>query len=76
MPIMKEITKAGYSFAVYGGEFVSDGSEDRYRFFFKKLAEVRGKTPFYCVPGNHDVFDYADNADIVWRTSGGSHRFF
>lgn len=56
-PIMKEIANDGYPFAVHGGDFVAQDKEDRYRFFFKELAEVRGKTPVFFTPGNHDVFD-------------------
>jgi 3',5'-cyclic AMP phosphodiesterase CpdA len=56
-PIMKEITNNGYAFAVIGGDIVRIGSEDAYRFFFKELAGVRGNTPIFFVPGNHDVFN-------------------
>src|SRR4030042_2008914 len=62
-PIMKEIARAGYSFAIIGGAIVAQNKEDRYLFFFRELAEVRGKTPLYFVPGNHDVYDYGYNAE-------------
>jgi Icc protein len=56
-PIMKEIAREDCSFAVHCGDLVAQGREDRYRFFFRQLAEARGKTPLYFVPGNHDVYD-------------------
>jgi 3',5'-cyclic AMP phosphodiesterase CpdA len=55
-PIIKEIARDGYAFTVHCGDLVAQGKEDRYLFFFRELAEVRGKTPLYFVPGNHDVF--------------------
>jgi 3',5'-cyclic AMP phosphodiesterase CpdA len=56
-PIMKELERDGCSFAVHCGDFVNESKEDRYRFFFRELAEVKGETPIYFAPGNHDVFD-------------------
>jgi Icc protein len=56
-PIMEEIARDEYSFAIIGGDIVPQDREDRYRFFFRQLAEVRGKIPIYFVPGNHDVYD-------------------
>jgi predicted phosphodiesterase len=78
MPIMKEIAKDGYSFAVHGGDFVSASSEDQYRFFFKKLAEVRGKTPLYFIPGNHDTFkeDGTYSAELFRSYCGPDHYWF
>ena len=56
-PMMQEITKNGYVFAVIGGDIVHIGSKNEYHFFFRELADVRGQTPLFFVPGNHDVFD-------------------
>jgi 3',5'-cyclic AMP phosphodiesterase CpdA len=56
-PMMQEITKNGYAFAVIGGDIVHIGSKNECHFFFRELAEVRGQTPLFFVPGNHDVFD-------------------
>jgi Icc protein len=56
-PIMKKIARDGYSFAIIEGDIVPQDREDRYRFFFRQLAEVRGKTPIFFVAGNHDVYD-------------------
>lgn len=56
-PIMNEIARGEYSFAVHGGDFVAQNKEDRYRFFFRESAEVREKTPVFFIPGNHDVYD-------------------
>jgi 3',5'-cyclic AMP phosphodiesterase CpdA len=53
-PIIKEIARDGYAFAVHGGDLAPLGTEDRCRFFFRKLTEVRGKIPIDFVPGNHD----------------------
>jgi Icc protein len=64
-PIMKEIARDGYAFAIHGGDLVAQGREDRYRFFFRKLAEVRGKPPLYFVPGNHDVYDKSNNYSLT-----------
>ncbi len=58
-PMMQEIAKDGYAFAVIGGDIVVKGNEDRYRFFFRELSEVKGNMPVYFVPGNHDLS--ADN---------------
>jgi Icc protein len=63
-PIMREIARDGYPFAVHCGDLVAQGKEDRYRFFFRELAEVRGKTPFYFVPGNHDVYDKSNTYSL------------
>jgi len=63
-PIMKEIATDGCSFAVHCGDFVAQGKEDRYRFFFRELAEVKGKTPIYFVPGNHDVYDKSNTYSL------------
>lgn len=63
-PMMKEIARDGCSFAVHCGDLVSQSKEDRYRFFFRQLAEVRGKTPIYFVPGNHDVYDKGNNYSL------------
>ena len=82
-PIMKEIARDGYSFAVHCGDLVAQGTGDRYRFFFRELAEVREKTPLYFVPGNHDVYDKSDTyslknfhtycgAEYYWFSSGNS----
>jgi 3',5'-cyclic AMP phosphodiesterase CpdA len=55
MPIMKKIAGDEYHFAVHLGDIVQHSSEDRYGFFFKKLAEIKRKPPIYFVPGNHDI---------------------
>jgi Icc-related predicted phosphoesterase len=77
-PIMKEITNNGYAFAVIGGDFVAHGKEDEYRFFFMELAEVRGETPVFLVPGNHDVRD--ENGKYTLRNfqkyCGPDHYWF
>jgi predicted phosphodiesterase len=79
-PIMKEIAIDGYSFAIIGGDIIAQNKEDRYRFFFKELAEVRGKIPIYFVPGNHDVYDYGYNAEYslenFLRYCGPDHYWF
>jgi Icc protein len=62
-PIMKEIAKSGDSFAIIGGDIVAQNKEDRYRFVMRELERVWGTKPLYFVPGNHDVYDYADNAE-------------
>jgi predicted phosphodiesterase len=63
-PIIKELGMDGYAFAVNGGDIIKDNREDRYRFFFRELAEVRGKLPLYFVTGNHDVFDENDKYSL------------
>jgi 3',5'-cyclic AMP phosphodiesterase CpdA len=77
-PIMKEIARDGYSFAIIGGDIVPESNEDRYRFFFEKLAEVRGKPPIYFVPGNHDVFNDKDSYSLknFWQYCGPDHYCF
>jgi 3',5'-cyclic AMP phosphodiesterase CpdA len=54
-PILKELTRGRYSFAIIGGDIVAKNSEDRYLFFLRELAEAKVKIPFYFVPGNHDA---------------------
>ena len=61
-PIMKKIAKSGDAFAIIGGDIVAQNKEDRYRFVMRELEKVRGTTPLYFVPGNHDVYPYGDNA--------------
>lgn len=63
-PIMKEIASEGDSFAIIGGDIVAQGKEDRYRFFFRQLATVRGIPPLYFAPGNHDVYDKSKNYSL------------
>jgi 3',5'-cyclic AMP phosphodiesterase CpdA len=77
-PIMKELARDGYSFAIIGGDFVNEGREDRYRFFFRELAEVKGELPIYFVPGNHDVFDDKDRISLenFWKYCGPDHYWF
>jgi Icc protein len=77
-PIMKEIAKHGYSFAVHGGDFVAQSKEDRYRFFFRELAEVRGKPPIFFVPGNHDVYDKSNKYSLenFHKYCGPDHYWF
>ena len=77
-PIMKEIARDGYSFAVHGGDFVAQSKEDRYRFFFRKLAEVRGETPIFFVPGNHDVYDKSNKYSLenFHKYCGPDHYWF
>ena len=57
-PIMKDIARDRYAFVVIGGDIVAQNKEDRYRFFFRELAEVRRESPIFFVPGNHDVYNY------------------
>jgi 3',5'-cyclic AMP phosphodiesterase CpdA len=52
---MKELARDGYDLAIIEGDIVAKGNEDRYRFFFRELSKVKGETPIYFVPGNHDV---------------------
>jgi len=77
-PIMQEIARDGYSFAVHGGDFVAQSKEDRYRFFFRKLAEVRGETPIFFVPGNHDVYDKSNKYSLekFHKYCGPDHYWF
>jgi Icc protein len=77
-PIMKEIARDGYSFAIHGGDFVAQSKEDRYRFFFKELAEVKGKTPIFFVPGNHDVYDKHNKYSLenFHKYCGSDHYWF
>jgi Icc protein len=77
-PIMKEIAKHGYSFAVHGGDFVAQSKENRYRFFFRELAEVKGQTPIFFVPGNHDVYDKSDKYSLenFRKYCGPDHYWF
>jgi len=63
-PIMKEIAKDGYSFAIIEGDIVPQDREDRYRFFFRQLATVRGNLPLYFAPGNHDIYDKSNNYSL------------
>jgi Icc protein len=63
-PIMTKIAREGDSFAVVGGDIVAQGREDRYHFFFRQLADVRGKTPIYFVAGNHDVYEKTDQYSL------------
>jgi len=77
-PIMQEIAKDGYSFAIHGGDFVAQSKEDRYRFFFRELAEVREKTPIFFVPGNHDVYDKSNKYSLenFHKYCGPDHYWF
>jgi Icc protein len=77
-PIMKEIAGGDYSFAVHGGDFVAQTKEDRYRFFFRELAEVRGKTPVFFIPGNHDVYDKKNTYSLknFRKYCGPDHYWF
>jgi len=79
-PIMKEIVQGGYSFAVIGGDIVAQNKENRYRFFLRELTKIRGTTPLYFVPGNHDVFEYSDNTeyslDNYHKYCGPDHYWF
>jgi 3',5'-cyclic AMP phosphodiesterase CpdA len=63
-PIMKEIASEGNSFAVIGGDIVAQDREDRYLFFFRQLATVKGTLPLYFAPGNHDVYDKSNNYSL------------
>ena len=82
-PIIKEIARDDYAFAIHCGDLVAQDREDRYRFFFRQLADVRKKTPIYFVPGNHDVYDKSNNyslrnfhtycgRDYYWFSRGNS----
>jgi predicted phosphodiesterase len=77
-PIMKQIARDEYVFAITLGDFVAQSKEDRYRFFFKELVDVKGETPLFFVPGNHDVHD--DNAtyslESYWKYCGPDHYWF
>jgi Icc protein len=76
-PVMKEIARDGYSFIIHCGDFVAQDKEDRYRFFFKKLVEVRGKAPIYFVPGNHDVYDKSNTYSLEnFRTYCGPDDYW
>jgi 3',5'-cyclic AMP phosphodiesterase CpdA len=77
-PIMKEIARHGGSFAVHGGDFVAQSKEGRYRFFFRQLAEVKGQTPIFFVPGNHDVYDKTDKYSLknFHKYCGPDHYWF
>lgn len=77
-PIMKEIARDGYSFAVHGGDFVAQDKENRYRFFFRQLAEVKGKAPIFFIPGNHDVYDESDKFSLknFHKYCGPDHYWF
>jgi Icc-related predicted phosphoesterase len=77
-PIMKDIAKNGYSFAIIGGDIVAQGREDRYRFFFRELEEVKVEIPIYFVPGNHEVFDIYNkyNLDNYHKFCGPDHYWF
>jgi 3',5'-cyclic AMP phosphodiesterase CpdA len=63
-PIMSKIAKDGYSFAIIEGDIVPQDREDRYRFFFRQLASVRGNLPLYFAPGNHDLYDKSNNYSL------------
>jgi Icc protein len=63
-PIVTKIANERDSFAIVGGDIVAQDRENRYLFFFKKLAEVRGKTPIYFVPGNHDVYEKGNQYNL------------
>ena len=77
-PMMQEIARDGNAFAVIGGDIIQEGNEDRYRFFFRELSEVRGSMPIYFVPGNHDLAK--DNAtrgvENFRRFCGPDHYWF
>jgi Icc protein len=79
-PMIQEIAQDGNAFAVIGGDIVSKGNADRYRFFFRELSEVRGNIPMYFVPGNHDLA--TDNAtrglglENFRRFCGSDHYWF
>lgn len=77
-PIMKEIARDGYSLVIHGGDLVAQGKENRYRFFFRALAEVKGKTPLFFVPGNHDVYDKSDTYSLenFHKYCGPDHYWF
>ena len=77
-PIMKEIARGEYSIAVHGGDFVAQSKENRYRFFFRELAEVKGKIPIFFVPGNHDVYDKSNKYSLenFHRYCGPDHYWF
>ncbi|RLB06700.1 MAG: hypothetical protein DRG50_04940 [Deltaproteobacteria bacterium] len=62
--ILREIERRGYSFAVIVGDFVPRNREDRYRFFFRELAQLKGRTPIFFVPGNHDICDDSGRSDL------------
>ncbi len=63
-PIMNRIARDGYSFAIIEGDIVPQDREDRYRFFFRQLAHVRGKPPIFFVAGNHDVYDKSNTHSL------------
>jgi Icc protein len=63
-PIMKEIARNGYAFAIIEGDVVPQDREDRYRFFFRQVATVRGNLPLYFAPGNHDLYDKSNNYSL------------
>ncbi len=78
MPIMDKIAKDGYSFAVIGGDIVPQDRADRYRFFFRQLATVRGNLPLYFAPGNHDLYDKNNNYGLenFRKYCGPDHYWF
>jgi 3',5'-cyclic AMP phosphodiesterase CpdA len=61
---MKKIARDGYSLAIIEGDIVPQDREDRYRFFFRQLAIVRGNLPLYFAPGNHDLYDKSNNYSL------------
>jgi Icc protein len=63
-PIMNKIARDGYSLAIIEGDIVPQDREDRYRFFFRQLAIVRGNLPLYFAPGNHDLYDKSNNYSL------------
>jgi Icc protein len=63
-PIIKEIARGGYAFAIIEGDIVPQDREDRYRFFFRQLATVRGSLPLYFAPGNHDLYDKSNSYSL------------
>jgi 3',5'-cyclic AMP phosphodiesterase CpdA len=63
-PIVKEIARDEYSFAIIEGDIVPQDREDRYRFFFRQLATVKGNLPLYFAPGNHDLYDKSNTYSL------------
>jgi Icc protein len=77
-PIMKEIARDGYSLVIHGGDLVAQSKENRYRFFFRELAEVKGEIPLFFVPGNHDVYDKSNTYSLenFHKYCGPDHYWF
>lgn len=77
-PIINKIGRDGYVVTVIGGDIVANSSEDKYRFFLKELAQLRGKTSISFVPGNHDVYDKSTDYSLknFHKYCGPDHYWF